>query len=200
MRLVEIDMVRLQSTERSLRRFLDIGGFEPLFPLHPFPCRPSSLKSPYRACHFEQTSGRGSFHFRHPGAPAPAGIDIRCIDEIESPVDERVQDLERGRFIGGPAEDISAEHDRSHFDLAVTESSFFHFCSSLMLFQPSVKTYRRDSLPQPQVHPKRCRGAARRFGSRILEEATWRDERKVNTWLGVCAMGHFTGCWRSFCI
>ncbi len=56
----------------------------------------------------------------------PGGVDIGGVDEGEASVYEGVEDLEGGRLVDGPAEDVAAEGERGDFNGGVAEFAFGH--------------------------------------------------------------------------
>jgi len=56
----------------------------------------------------------------------PDRIDVRGVDEIETRVGERVEQRERRRFVGRPAEDVAAERERRDRQTGTTEGPLLH--------------------------------------------------------------------------
>ena len=64
----------------------------------------------------------------------PARIDIGGIDGIEAAIDEGVENIEAGRLVGGPPEDVAAKDKRRDLRIRMAESALFHGCPPLMVF------------------------------------------------------------------
>src|SRR5690606_39880208 len=47
-------------------------------------------------------------------------------DGVEAPLDEAVEQLERGGLVGGPAEDVAAEYQRRDIQAGTAERSLVH--------------------------------------------------------------------------
>src|SRR5262249_33699737 len=125
-RLVEVDVVRLEAAERLLDRAKDVGPGEPLVggaPFDPDLGGEDGLVA-LAACFVpvaEDGLGLAALVARR-----PARVDVRCVDQVEARIDAGVEQAERGRLVGGPAENVAAEGQRPDLYPRVSELARCH--------------------------------------------------------------------------
>jgi hypothetical protein len=66
-------------------------------------------------------------------AAHPHRIHVRGVDCVDAGGYACVEQLERGRFIGGPAEHVAAEHQWREFDAGTAQLTLLHCLFSLLL-------------------------------------------------------------------
>ena len=74
----------------------------------------------------------------------PARVDVGRVDQVEAGLDEGVEQLERGRLVGGPAEDVAAEGERPDLGAGLAEMARGIRHGYVLLICPSRKRQRRS--------------------------------------------------------
>ncbi len=108
-RLIKIDIIGLQATQRVLHRLLNIARRQPLLAFaHRFAHLGGDDHLVALAALLQPFADDG-FRFAAPVARRPAGINVGGIDKVELIVHQRIQQAERGRLIRRPAEHVATE-------------------------------------------------------------------------------------------
>ncbi|CAM2149016.1 hypothetical protein PT2222_200147 [Paraburkholderia tropica] len=128
-REIHVDVIGLKATQRIFNGGFDIRGRQPRM------ARPlgnlggdhdlvalAAAREPFA----DDRLRLAALVARHPG-----GVDVGGIDEIQARVGERVENRERGGFVGGPAEHVAAEHERCDLQGGSADPALFHGGSRL---------------------------------------------------------------------
>ena len=122
--LIQIDVVRLQPSQRILHRTQDIRLREPLLArahlLSDLRGDEDLLPVPASL----QPFAENIFGFAALVTRDPRGVDVRRVDQIAAAGGERVQQPERRFFIRGPSEDVASQRQRSDRKPGIPQFAF----------------------------------------------------------------------------
>ena len=145
-RHVEVDVVGLQPAQRILDLLGDPGLREPLAAVRHLDADLGADHHPLAAAALLQPLADDGLALAPRVAGVPARIHIRRVDEIEACAGEGVEQPERGRFIGGPAEHVAAKGERRDRQARLAELPLFHALS------PAVRR-RSERVSRPRASP-----------------------------------------------
>ena len=130
-RLVEIDIIGLQTAQRIFHRLLNIARRQPLFAFaHRFAHLGGDDHLVALAALLQPFADDG-FRFAAPVARRPAGRNVGGIDKVELIVHQRIQQIERGRLIRRPAEHVAAKGQRRHLNARTAQLFLAHHKGSM---------------------------------------------------------------------
>ncbi|MNP20388.1 hypothetical protein D3C76_1129580 [compost metagenome] len=110
MRLVEVDVVGLQTAQRGFHGLFDVDGGEALVAVAHVHADLGGDDHLVALAGSLQPVADDGFRFAACMRGQPAGVDVCCVDAVQAGVQQRIQQAERGRFVGRPAEYIAAEY------------------------------------------------------------------------------------------
>ncbi len=143
-RLVKVERVDLQTSQRLLHRLHDVVAAQALVP------QPHVGADLGRDDHVVVASAPGDpsaddrLGFAADVSGCPARVRVRRVDQVEAGIDEGVEQPERRRFVDGPAEDVAAECKRRDAIPRAAEWSLLHRCSFHWTHHRAVRTAARS--------------------------------------------------------
>src|SRR5438552_4698070 len=125
-RLVEVDTVDLQTTERRLDRLQDVITAQDLVSMPHVGAhfgRDDDVVVPSSLC---DPASDDRFRFATLVSSDPPRIGVRRVDQVEAGADEGVEQPERHRLVRRPAEHIAAQGERRDLESGITELASIH--------------------------------------------------------------------------